>query len=229
MSGESVPEIVVYVHGLWLNGHESVLLRRRLQRDFGYDVRTFRYPSRSYRMSQITADLRLFVAALPATTVHFVGHSLGGLVILRLLEHWRAPPGRVVFLATPGVASRAAMRAGRLRLLAALMGPCIAEELVTEHPRCWTAHERPLGIIAGTRALGLGRLFAAFGEENDGTVAVSETRLPGATDHLVLPVSHMGMLVSDRVARAVGTFLRQGGFASVRDAAGASLSSARNS
>jgi pimeloyl-ACP methyl ester carboxylesterase len=144
--------------------------------------------------------------------VHWVGHSLGGLVILRFLERCAAPAGRVVFLATPALSSRAALRAARLPALATLMGPCIAEELLTEHQRSWT-HEQPLGIIAGSRALGLGRLFAAFTEANDGTVAVSETRLPGATEHLVLPVSHMGILVSRAVARATGAFLRYGSFA----------------
>ena len=49
-------------------------------------------------------------------------------------------------------------------------------------------------------------------EECDGTVGVSETRLPGATDHIVLPVSHMGLLVSPRVARETGLFLQNGRF-----------------
>ena len=51
-----------------------------------------------------------------------------------------------------------------------------------------------------------------FAEPNDGSVAVSETRLPGATDHITLPVSHMGMLLSARVARETGGFLVHGHF-----------------
>jgi hypothetical protein len=72
--------------------------------------------------------------------------------------------------------------------------------------------DRPLGIIAGTQPLGVGQILAQFQEDSDGTIAVSETRLPGATDHLVLPVSHLGMLVSPRVARETGMFLQQGRF-----------------
>jgi hypothetical protein len=49
-------------------------------------------------------------------------------------------------------------------------------------------------------------------EDSDGTVAVSETKLPGHSAHLVLPVSHMGMLASARVARHVGAFLAEGRF-----------------
>jgi hypothetical protein len=72
--------------------------------------------------------------------------------------------------------------------------------------------ERPLGIIAGTQPIGVGAILVQFEEDSDGTVAVSETRLPGATDHLVLPVSHLGMLVSPRVARETGLFLQEGRF-----------------
>jgi hypothetical protein len=60
--------------------------------------------------------------------------------------------------------------------------------------------------------MGLGRLFVKFNEDSDGTVAVSETRLPGAKDCLSLPVSHMGLLLSARVAREAGTFLQTGRF-----------------
>ena len=79
------------------------------------------------------------------------------------------------------------------------------------HERRW-AQERELGIIAGTRPLSLGRLVTNFDEDNDGMVAVSETRLPGATAHLALPVSHTGLLLSARVAHEVGQFLEYGHF-----------------
>ncbi|MFO1427368.1 MAG: hypothetical protein U1F11_10455 [Steroidobacteraceae bacterium] len=67
-------------------------------------------------------------------------------------------------------------------------------------------------MIAGTRPVGLGQFLARFREPNDGTVALRETRLPGTTDHLVLPVSHTGMLLSARVAEQCGQFLRDGRF-----------------
>jgi hypothetical protein len=87
----------------------------------------------------------------------------------------------------------------------------VADELLQPQERRWTM-ERPLGIIAGTQPIGVGHLLVQFEEDSDGTVAVSETRLPGATDHLVLPVSHLGMLVSPRVARETGLFLQEGRF-----------------
>ncbi len=205
------PAHVVYVHGLWMPGEESLILRHRLSHEFGLTLQTFRYSAASATMSDITERLESWVRELKAPAVHFVGHSLGGLVIHRFLERFPdQPPGRVVFLGTPCVASRVAQRASRFAPIAHLMGPSVAE-LLQPHERRWE-QARPLGIIAGSQPIGVGQLLADFTEENDGTVAVSETRMPGATDHIVLPVSHLGMLLSARVARETGSFLTEGRF-----------------
>jgi pimeloyl-ACP methyl ester carboxylesterase len=203
---------VVYVHGLWLPGEEALLLKHRLAQQFSLTLHWFRYFGASESMADITSRLCDFVRELAAPEVHLVGHSLGGLVIYRFLERFpEQPPGRVVFLGVPCVGSRAAERAAAFAPVAHLMGPSVAEELLTVHQRRW-AHARALGIVAGNQPLGLGQFFAHFDEDNDGTVAVSETRLPGATDHTVLPVSHLGMLLAERVAHETGVFLTQGRF-----------------
>lgn len=203
---------IVYVHGLWLTGGESVFLRRRLEREHGFRLHPFSYPTVRAPMRDITERLHAFVQDLQPRTLHFIGHSLGGLVIYRYLERFpEQAPGRVVFLGTPSVASRAAMNAARMGWAARLIGQCVAEELLVARERQWT-FQRDLGIIAGTRRMGLGQFFAGFDEECDGTIAVSETRLPGATDHVALPVSHMGMLLSPGVARETAAFLRDGRF-----------------
>jgi len=205
-------EAVVYVHGLWMSGGESLLLRRRLSREFGMDVHPFRYATATSTMTEITSRLQGFVRNLQASRLHFVGHSLGGLVIYRFLERYpQQPPGRVVFLGTPSVASRAAVQASHIRLVASAMGRSVQEELLRPRERRWKT-DRELGIIAGTRPLGVGQFLARFEEDCDGTIGVSETQLPGATDHITLPVSHLGMLVSTRVARETGAFLQEGRF-----------------
>jgi pimeloyl-ACP methyl ester carboxylesterase len=197
---------------LWLPGEESLVLRHNLAQEFGLELHLFRYFGASESMGDIAARLAALVSELGVAEVHFVGHSLGGLVIYRMLERFpEQPPGRVVFLGVPCVASRAAERAGVFAPLAHLMGPTVREELLTPQERRWS-HARQLGVIAGNQPLGLGQFLAHFDEENDGTIAVSETRLPGATDHIVLPVSHLGMLVSARVAQETGRFLTQGRF-----------------
>ena len=203
---------VIYVHGLWMPGEESLVLKSRLAHDFDLRLHAFRYSPVGAGMTQIARRLADFVRELDEPEVHFVGHSLGGLVIHRFLERFPdQPPGRVVFLGTPSVGSRAAEYASRLGPIAHLMGQSVAEELLRPHERSWT-HPQPLGIVAGTQAIGLGQFLAHFDEENDGTVAVSETRMPGATDHIELPVSHLGMLLSSRVAEETGLFLTQGRF-----------------
>ena len=206
--------MVIFVHGLWLTGFESLLLRRHLARELRCEVHAFRYASVTSSMGEVTGELAQRVRKLKPATLHLVGHSLGGIVIHRFLERFpEQPPGRVVFLGCPALGSRAARNAARMGWAARLMGHCIAEELLVERARAWT-QARPLGVIAGSRAVGLGRLLAHFTEPSDGTVAVSETRLPGAAAYLTLPVSHMGMLLSMRVARETGCFLKHGRFSS---------------
>ena len=203
---------VVYVHGLWMPGQESLILRHRLAHEFDLTLHSFPYSAAFASMSAITDRLQVFVRELEAPAVHFVGHSLGGLVIHRLLERFpEQPPGRAVFLGTPAVASRAAEHAARFAPVAHLMGQSVAQELLQPCERRWT-HTRELGIVAGSQSLGVGHLLAAFEEENDGTIAVSETRMPGATEHIVLPVSHLAMMLSARVAHETGLFLTQGRF-----------------
>ena len=88
----------------------------------------------------------------------------------------------------------------------------VINELVTPTGTREWRNERELGLIAGTRPIGLGRFFARFDEDCDGTIGVSETKLPGHSAHLTLPVSHMGMLTSRAVADQVGEFLSNGRF-----------------
>jgi pimeloyl-ACP methyl ester carboxylesterase len=203
---------LVFVHGLWMTGVESALLRRRLARERGYATRVFHYRSLRAPMSAHITALRDFIASIDAPRVHLVGHSLGGLVILRYLERYpMRQPGRVVFLGPPLLGSQAARHIGRWSWGRGILGVTAADELLGTLQRRWSA-ERELGIIAGSSSLGLARMLVRFREDNDGVIAVSETRLPGAKDHLLLPASHSGMLLSARVARETGSFLENGSF-----------------
>lgn len=203
---------VVFVHGLWLTGIESTLLRQRLGAELGCDTHYFRYPSVTATMDEILSSLDAFVRGLPAATVHLVGHSLGGIVVHRYLESRPdAPPGRAVVLAAPLQGSRAAQVVARWPIGLAIMGRNIEAEVLPTAARRWES-QRELGVIAGDLSLGVGRLLGLGDEPNDGTVLVAETELPGATDRIVVPVSHTGMLFSPEVARFTAAFLRSGRF-----------------
>jgi len=206
--------VVVYVHGLWLTGIEGSLLRRRLARDLNAETRAFSYASVNSTVTANARALAAFLLALRADTVHLVGHSLGGLVILKMFEGGDGallPPGRIVLLGSPLNGSRTAENLARLPLGKKILGRGIHEELLTPRERSWHG-QRDLGIIAGNLSLGLGRLVGVHRTPSDGTVFVDETRLSGVSQHLVLRVSHTGLPFAASVARQVGAFLRAGSF-----------------
>ena len=206
--------IVILVHGLWMSGFGLGVLKHRLETDRGYRAAEFSYPSVAGSMSEHARSLVDFAQAQKASQLHFVGHSLGGLVILRALQLTDdLPPGRAVLLGTPLQGSRAAQGVARwVPFGKAILGSAVNEEIVGFTPREWKGY-RDVGVIAGSMGLGLGRLFAHLDTDHDGTVTVEETRLPGAKDHIVLSTSHTGMLFSGEVADQAGHFLEEGTFA----------------
>jgi len=214
--------IVVYVHGLWFGGGESILLRRRLSRALEAETRVFSYPSLGASLTENAAALGRYLQKIPADRVHLVAHSMGGLLVLELFEQgfaaWRAlegssalPPGRIVLMGSPVRGSRSAARLARLPLGRALLGRTALDVLLVPRERRWS-RERELGVIAGDLGIGLGKILGAMDAPNDGTVLVEETDLPGATEQLRLPVSHTGLVFSAAVARQTAAFLRDGRF-----------------
>jgi len=207
-------ETVVLVHGLWMNGLEMSMLGYRLRQEHGYHVRTFSYPTMSGVAADICRDLITFASgAAGEGRVHFVGHSLGGAIVYRTLAEGGADRfgGNAVLLGSPLNGSKAARGSARWPMLKPLLGPHVLSELAEPCDRCWGGGTA-VGAIAGTLRMGTGQFFARFDEENDGTVGVSETRIPGLADHLVLPHSHFGMLYARDVAAYVAQFLRTGRF-----------------
>lgn len=205
-------DTVVFVHGLWMMNLNTLLLRQRVHAEYGFECEAFHYSARASMPGQIVERLAGFIGALGVERLHLVGHSLGGLIVMRLLAESRTlPPGRVVLLGAPVVRSRAAERLAATTLGRAMLGTAGVEELAREQDRS-ASGEREIGCIAGNSRFGLGHVIGRIEEENDGSVAVEETRLAGARDHLVLPVSHTGMLFSQDVAHQVGHFLARGAF-----------------
>lgn len=181
-------------------------LRIRLARA-GFDVRCFSYPTLGQDPGESAAALARFCGA---GQPQLVGHSLGGLVILRMLAARGRPwAGRVVLLGSPLMGSRVAQRLGNFGPATALLGRS-AELLTRGVPDALPDLE--CGMVAGTRNAGLGRLSGARIEAGDGTVALEETHHPVVSERVELPVSHTGMLLSAQVAGQVAAFLESGHF-----------------
>ena len=203
-------ETVVLVHGLWVNGTDMTVLRRRLAQA-GYNARQFTYPSVREPPAANAMALQAFIRQLDGERLHFVGHSLGGIVIRHLFHDYpEQRPGRVVTLGTPHRASTAAVKLARWLPGRFALGESVRQGLLGGLPP-WPT-DRELGSIAGTLRMGLGMVIPDIPSPNDGTVALEETRILALKDHTTLPVSHFGLLLSRRVFHEVDHFLKHGRF-----------------
>jgi pimeloyl-ACP methyl ester carboxylesterase len=210
------PDTVVLVHGLWMHGIAMSLMRRRLERD-GYRVFAYSYPSVRLAFAENTARLAQYLRDVGALRAHFVAHSLGGLIALRMIEEASdVVPGRVVLAGTPVGGSHAARSLVRLPGGRVLLGRNMSEWMEAGRFKCAAGCE--IGVIAGCLPVGAARIVAPdLPAPHDGAVSVEETRLPGMRDHIVLNVSHSGMLLSRAVRHQIGAFLESGAFEHASD------------
>ncbi len=201
---------VVLVHGLWVPALVMTPLGAMLARA-GHRVHLFGYFGRKASLAAHAARFVEFVRARAPRGAHIVGHSLGGLVAL---EAFASAPGlalgNTVLLGTPARGCLAGRRLAHSDWGRWIMGA--SETLWHEGPAARWRRAEPLGVIAGTRPIGLGRVFGRLPGANDGVVRVEETEVEGMCDRLILPVGHSEMIVSPRVARAVRGFLERGRF-----------------
>lgn len=207
---------VVCLHGIWMPGAGMMFIKHRLESEYGFDVELFSYAPVTETLNDVASQLHAFISDTGREPVHLVGHSLGGVVALRMLAmDLPVRVDRVVCLGSPLCGSRAAYRLNQLDWGNLILGQVIAKAVLEETALSWAAavaERYEIGIIAGNVPVGFGRFVAGFDEANDGTVSVAETRMPGATDHLVLPVSHVGMLLSQNVIDQTAAFLKRGEF-----------------
>lgn len=207
---------IVLIHGIWMPGSSMRLLARNLEADHGYESHLFSYASVRGSVDENAALLADYVMAEDLAGTHIVGHSLGGVVALRMLRnHDDVEVGRLVCLGSPLAGSRAATGLAAYGWGRAIAGHTLSAGVLDEPASVWAGDvigRVEVGCIAGTMSMGAGRLLTSFDEDNDGTVAVSETRLPGLRDHLCLPVNHTGLVLSHDVATQVAAFLTQGKF-----------------
>jgi pimeloyl-ACP methyl ester carboxylesterase len=176
----------------------------------GYSVRPFVYRGRAPFESNVERLARLVREQLAGRGAHFVGHSLGGLLILETLNrHADIAVSSAVLLGSP---VRGCVAGRRLRVAAVgrwMMGDC--GPLWDERPASWTRPE-PLGVIAGTLSMGLGRALGRLPGTNDGVVRVAETAVDGMAAQALVRQGHSSLIVSRQVSDLVGRFMAQGRF-----------------
>ena len=203
------PEIL-FVHGLWMHGCVFTLHRRRL-REMGWRSHAYSYPSLRGSLAGAADGLAAFIAELDGRPLHLVGHSLGGCVVLDMLaRHHPQGIGRIVLLGSPVLGSGSAQQILRVPVLRHALGRVLPQWLARPMPEVDPALD--IGVIAGNRPIGLGRILTDMPRPNDGMVTVSETRWPGARDHIVLPVTHMQMLWSRACLAQALRFVDAGAF-----------------
>lgn len=204
MTQTSSAETVVLVHGLWMTGLELRWLGRQLQQ-CGFVVRYFRYRSWHGSLDRAAAELRAYVEQCGKRNVHLLGHSLGGIVISRMLEQEGLNGlGRIALLGSPQQGSSLAIAINRFRLGRFILGPIATEGLI--HNRTAGLANKDLLVIAGTLSFGFARLFGVA-VPNDGTVTAAETHVTGA-HHIQVRASHMGMLFSGKTAALVCAYFQ---------------------
>ena len=200
---------VLLLHGIWNAKAWLGPLASRL-RAAGFETEVFGYAS--VFGGPDVAVPRLIARLRHSEPVAIVGHSLGGLIALEALRQAPdLPVTRVVCLGSPLRGSVAARGlAGRAWTMPALGR---SGRLLQDGFEGWDGKPE-IGVVAGNVPHGLGRWFARFDGDSDGTVAVDETRLRGLADHCVVASSHSGLVFSAEAARQAVHFLKHGRFES---------------
>lgn len=215
VSAES-QETVILLHGLGRTRWSFWRVEQALRHD-GYRVINLTYPSRARSLEELSRDwLAPLVAAQGAATrLHFVTHSMGG-ILLRcyLRDHALPNPGRVVMLAPPNAGSELADRLKPTWFYRTVNGPAGQQLGTSGLPVVlgpWPAGAGELGVIAGDRSLN--PLFSSWMPgPGDGKVTVARARLAGMTAFVTIHYSHTWLAWRGPVIAQIRAFLRTGRF-----------------
>lgn len=212
-------ETVILLHGIIRNHFDMMLLEKRMKKE-GYACINIKYPSTKHAIDdlaeQINEQLCQNESYTGADKVHFVVHSMGGLITRHILaKHRPHNLGSVIMLGTPNKGSEMADYLDEHKYLASpfhfIFGPS-ARQLRTNHKHFENEIiDFPLGIIASDASLNpLGKKI--FGAPNDTLVSVDSTKIEGMSDHIIIPCPHALMMYDPRIINQVAFFLKNGQF-----------------
>lgn len=210
-------ECVILLHGLARTSASMSTLAERLK-DNKFKVINVDYPSRHKKIEEL-AGIAInegleFCRTMEAERIHFVTHSLGGILVRFYLASQQIPElGRVVMLAPPNQGSKVVDKFSGMPGYFLINGPAgyqIGTD-VNSIPLKLGPPDFEVGIIAGDKTLNL-ILSTAFDEPNDGKVAVEDTKLEGMKDFLIVHRTHPFIMQGGEVMDQVLQFLYHGFF-----------------
>lgn len=207
-------ETVVLLHGLGRSSRAMWLLEARLE-DAGFKVENLDYHTIDSTPEQALAEVTEKINACcldTPHTVHYVGHSLGGLMVRAYLAEFRPVwMGRVVLIGTPNQGTELVDRV-QDHWWGQLAGPTAMSLGTGENsfPNSLPLPDYPVGVIAGVSGSG-GNDFILPGLD-DGLVPLEATKLEGMHDFIVFESGHAMMRYDKAIAHQVIEFLRHGRF-----------------
>jgi len=207
-------ECVILLHGLFRTRRSFRRLEKHLAEQ-GYETVGFEYPSTQAAIEKQAEQLARFIERLEgARKIHFVTHSLGGLVVrCYLRDRHDGRIGRLVMIAPPNRGSHISDKMGNWLWFRSLAGP-VGWQLLKGPKSIYPSLPEPsceFGVIAGGRGHPRGYSPLLPGDD-DGVVMVEETHLDGMGDFLLVPALHTFIMNDERVMGAVVQFLRTGRF-----------------
>jgi pimeloyl-ACP methyl ester carboxylesterase len=215
-------DYVVLLHGILRSKTDMLPLAAYLKKN-GYDVLNILYPSRKKSLEDLVEyiddKIRRDKNYSPEKTLHFVTHSMGGLIARYYIIRNRPPKlGKVVMLGPPNTGSEFADFLKDHKLFSpafrAAFGPA-GQQLDTKHRHLDGAIDYPLGVIAGNRSinpLAPWMMPKKLVGEHDGIVPVERTKIDGMADHIVVRSTHTFMMFRPNVMKQVRYFLENGKF-----------------
>ncbi len=211
------PETVILLHGLCRTSRSMTKIEHALT-EAGFKVQNVNYPSRTAGIRQL-ADEAIGPAVAKCdedgtTTIDFVTHSLGGILVRSYLARHPLPSlGRVVMLAPPNQGSEVVDKLGGWWLFKWINGPA-GNELGTDinsTPNQLGPVNYPVGIIAGDRSINWINSLLIPGPD-DGKVSVQRAKLAGMSDFIVVHTAHPFIMKNREAIRQTIQFLRIGAF-----------------
>jgi pimeloyl-ACP methyl ester carboxylesterase len=215
LSMSAIADNVILLHGLARSDDSMAVLASALEEE-GYCVANVDYDSRagdieSLAVAAISPALKV---CADAGKIHFVTHSLGGILVRQYLAHHEIENlGRVVMLGPPNKGSEVVDTLRDVPGYHFINGDAGLELGTDENsiPNQLGPANFDLGIIAGTHTVNL-ILSEMIPGPNDGKVSVENTRLEGMNDHIAMEVTHTFMMRNDEVIEQVIHYLENGKF-----------------